>query len=74
MFTNPITVTSDLIYVQATIYYYVMMYVLEGEFTLFAPTDAAFAVYKDNLLSPSAPNAQAIYQGMYCFFNITRLI
>ena len=51
-----------------------MMYVLEGEFTLFAPTDAAFAVYKDNLLSPSAPNAQAIYQGMYCFFNITRLI
>ena len=51
-----------------------MMYFLEGEFTLFAPTDAAFAVYKDNLLSPSAPNAQAIYQGMYCFFNITRII
>jgi len=47
-------------YVQATIYWYVMMYVLEGKFKLFAPTDAVFAVYKDNLLSPSAPNAQAI--------------
>ncbi|XP_045203045.2 transforming growth factor-beta-induced protein ig-h3-like [Mercenaria mercenaria] len=37
--------------------------VLESsEYTLFAPTDAAFAVYKDNLLSPDSPNAQTIYQ------------
>ncbi|XP_053398620.1 transforming growth factor-beta-induced protein ig-h3-like isoform X2 [Mercenaria mercenaria] len=36
---------------------------VEGnEFTFFAPTDAAFAVYKDNLLNPAAPNAQHIYQ------------
>ena len=38
-----------------------------GEYTLFAPVDAAFAVYKDNLLDPSAPNAQKIYQGTCTF-------
>ncbi|KAL4230539.1 hypothetical protein ACF0H5_010921 [Mactra antiquata] len=33
-----------------------------SEYTLFAPIDAAFGVYKDNLLSPNTPNAQMVYQ------------
>lgn len=32
------------------------------EYTVFAPSDSAFALYQNNLLDPSAPNAQAIYQ------------
>ncbi|WAR00014.1 POSTN-like protein [Mya arenaria] len=36
---------------------------LSGDWTLFAPVDAAFAVYKDNLLDPTSPNALKIYQG-----------
>jgi len=33
-----------------------------GDYTVFAPNDAAFGVYKDNLLSPTQTNAQAVYQ------------
>ncbi|XP_060566087.1 protein sll1483-like, partial [Ruditapes philippinarum] len=33
-----------------------------SEFTLFAPTNAAFEQYKDNLLNPNDPDAKRVYQ------------
>lgn len=33
----------------------------KGDFTLFAPVDSAFAVYRNNLLRPGAANASYIY-------------
>lgn len=33
-----------------------------GEYTVFAPVDSAFAPFKDNLLDPSSPGAQTLYQ------------
>lgn len=41
-----------------------------SEFTLFAPTNAAFERYKDNLLDPAAPNAQRIYQEVFKYHMI----
>ena len=34
-----------------------------GDFTLFAPIDTAFGVYRDNLLRPGNPNNSYIYSG-----------
>jgi len=34
-----------------------------GDYTVFAPTDDAF-VYSDNILNPTLPNAEAIYQNI----------
>ena len=43
----------------------VNIFITAGDFTLFAPIDTAFGVYRNTLLRPSNPNVSHIYAGKF---------
>ena len=45
-------------------FYWLKFYFPENDFTVFAPTDAAFAQYRNQILRPHDPAEEEHYQGI----------